>query len=163
MDEFETLDTKLEDRSKRCKEIMDGIAGWVKVTPYIQQLKDETDTRRALLNALPRDITKSTLNEKLKDENEEDKILKPFLSDIPPVDKLFVVAVEGTAGSSTGYVVMATNAILEYEGSTDSDYDWVKPVQNIVDDHTNKVQQRTNIPERLNILNFDLGAAYKVV
>ena len=163
MDEFETLVRKLEDDSRQYQDMLNGIAGLVEIAPQIQHLKDDTEIKRALLHKVPRDKTKLKLNEFLKHEEGEDRILKPILPSITQVDKLFVQAVEGTAGSPTNYVVMATNAILENEASAETDNVWVYDVQKIVEEHTKNIQQRTNLPERLNRLNRNLGESFKVV
>ena len=91
MGNFDKLNNKLENDSNQYKEILDNTADWVKVTPYIQRLKDETDTKREIINTLPRNKVEAKVAELLKAEEESDKAIKPILSVVPPVHPLLVI------------------------------------------------------------------------
>lgn len=162
MDELEKLENKLKADISQSDDYFDKTSKIVKAAPSIQKWKEGKETSLKIIQGLPKDVAEELAPHLLAWEEENDKVIKPLFPALPDITPLFIQTVESSSGSTTPYIVNATNTILSCECYVDADADWIDGVTAIINEHTLKIQKEDYLPLRLEKINPHLGEMYKI-
>jgi hypothetical protein len=163
MSDLDELEKKLQENIDKCDDTLNGISELNKIAPHIQKYKEDKTTSLRIIKHLPKDIAEEIAPKLLAWENEEDEVISPYFPVIQKTNpSLFIQAVNTSTGSATPYIVNATNSILQTPFEADNPPEWIGNELSIIDDYTQKVQQKGYIPTRLNKIGQCLGDKYQI-
>jgi hypothetical protein len=163
MSESDDLKKIITDRISRSKDTLEKTSKLVEMTPLISDQIDEDETALKLINTFPPDLVEESAPSWLKVEIERDRLLVAHIPTLPAIGE-FTLRALVSSGSATvaSYSSTGSNVISHYASPYSERPEWVNKVGTILEEHTNKINQKNYLPDRLNKINIKLGDAFNV-
>ena len=139
MNDLEKLKIKLKCDIDNSNNLLGKISDLVKVTPSIERWKYGKEVNLKIISELPNYFAEEIAPSLIAWEEEIDNKIfsnSPTISDIS-ID--FIKAVESSSGSTTPYIVNASNAIISHTNFGSEDAGWMDRVSTIINDHSLRI------------------------
>jgi hypothetical protein len=153
----------ITERIEKTDDEINKISKLVTVVPQLQILKEDDETILSIIDATPDDVIEEFAPNFLRQETDRNRLIFQYFPVLPDLSsesaKLFATSASST---TSAYVTTISRVGLIYKDSNSIKPDWVPNVLGLLEEHSNKLAKREYLPDRLDKINHNLGAKYKV-